>query len=182
MSYNMNPPGASAIINNMGGQFDSTGGYFEDAILQDHHPDGQMHTEVWLSKPDRPWNIVQPAPSSGPPAVSGPEYLTSGPNPDAFFTYRNTCSLSECDTVPGDSGYGGSIIQPSNNSVFGEEPYNATDQNVDPELEFHLNIQDPNHSYNAPKFEPGPSRGGSDHGKLFCEGCNTFVRTQSELK
>lgn len=160
---------------------------FEDSYPQSHS-DGQDPFTSWLNK-DRPWhpmgaNICTPNDNSQHSHLILPEHAGSRSTLSAFHVYRNPGQPSDCDTVPGDSGYGsclpGSV---ENTSVYGDG-FSSGVPDVENEFSlFHLNMTDIQASNNTAiaysAFQISPS--GSDT-NFICNGCHASLRTKSELK
>lgn len=163
-------------MDHLGGPTEET--FFEDASLFAGSRDGQ--TQNWLRRKDHAWNPFGDPSSISPIDLHPPTPSFISANPGAFLDYRSAGIRSECETIPGDSGYG-SIFD---NTSHYDEPFNtAPVQNLDHDLpEFKLSLQ-PDHL-----FGPGETHGGylnpssASEPKFPCPGCNQYVKTKSELK
>lgn len=160
--------------------------YFEDAVSMQVSKDGQIQMVNWLSRDDRPWTGLHDTTLETQPQAL-PNYLTDRATHDSFMEYRSTGMPSECETIPGDSGYG-SCFPPSveNTSVYGEEPFPPA-QDVEQDLSsFHLSMQDTMHM-DTP-CETGKAQGiatkalQSPDANILCPECGNWVKTRSELK
>ncbi|KAF7556234.1 hypothetical protein G7046_g6354 [Stylonectria norvegica] len=140
----------------------------------------------FYSNDDSPWHppIIPPLSNNGQPArrisTTG-DFQANGPS---FQSYRNQHLPSECDTLPEDSGYGGSGAPYSieNTSVFGEDrsmEAQATTQRID---SMHLGTaisseaQYPTWSQPRPSTSVVTAPATADH-RHYCSGCNTWLKT-----
>jgi hypothetical protein len=147
-------------------------------------PQIQTQTYQWLQRHDNPWTMPDAVPSTQPSHLR-PTYIVNPHAPqDVYMDYRSTGMHSECETIPGDSGYG-SCVPPSveNNSVYGEDPY-PLPHNVEQDLgSFHLNLNE--HLADSSShlgLTSNQSSSAAVSESLQCEGCGETVRTKSELK
>lgn len=166
-------------MDHLGGQPEET--FFEDASMFHGSRDGQ--TQNWLRRKDHAWvpfgdgSVVSPLDMS--PQTS--DFIPHGPNPGTFLDYRSAGIRSECETIPGDSGYG-SILDSASNY---DDSFNiAPVQNLDHDLtDFKISLHSNDHFYGA-----GESHGGylnpssASEQRYLCSGCNQTVKTKSELK
>lgn len=158
--------------------------FFEDPILFPGSREGQ--TQTWLRGKDTPWTPFGDAAGISPIDVTAqtPDFITNCSNPSAFLDYRSAGIRSECETVPGDSGYGSMVFD--NTSHYDESFGNIPAQNLDQDIPEFKQIslgQQADHLYSQGGAQGGylnPSS--ASEKKLFCGGCNTWVKTNSELK
>lgn len=187
-------------MDGMGGQFEPPG-YFEDAYGFEAAPRRDVqephYVSNWLGTSDSPWTAVGVnnhanalnTTSAPKPSPTSNMIHTSG-NFSAFQGWRNNpLPPSDCETVPGDSGYGS--YMPSNfdnSSIQGDDRVNASIPEVETEFNgFHLNSQDTHASRaNFAISEPGateflPASSPTEFPKI-CTDCKVPVRTKSEMK
>jgi hypothetical protein len=170
-------------------QFDQSG-YFEDAAFQGQEPPFGLSNWLGTDSPWTPINSFSQSTSQPPPAP--PQHpqnpiSTRQSLPGPFHSWRSQGQPSDCETVPGDSGYGSFL--PSN---FDNASNQGDDrvQNSIPDVEhvlggFHLaaaDAQGPGAPLNLDHNGVDAAATSSQASPVqTCPDCNLPVRTKSEM-